>query len=218
MARCRFYHQQIGGWEMAKRRREKKEYVREVETRLPEKTFLIVCEGTKTEPNYFRSFPVLSAHVEIRGTGRNTLSLVHYAEKMVAGREDEFDEMWFVFDKDSFSAVSFNNAVGYIEARHDEGYRVAYSNEAFELWYLLHFELIEKPVSRFQYGAMLAKRMKHHYKKNIPNMYGKLLSRQGTAITNARTLYKERSHSPARDNPSTTVFHLVEELNNHLRF
>ena len=218
MARCRSYHQQIGGWEMAKRRREKKQYAREVETRLPEKTFLIVCEGTKTEPNYFRSFPVLSAKVEIRGTGRNTMSLVHYAEKMMAGREDEFDEIWFVFDKDSFSAVSFNNAIGYIEARHDEGYRVAYSNEAFELWYLLHFELIKNPVSRFQYAAMLAKRMKHHYKKNIPNMYGKLLARQKTAIANARILYEERSPSPAKDNPSTTVFHLVEELNNHLRF
>ena len=202
---------------MAKHRRGKKRYEREVETRLPEKTFLIVCEGTKTEPNYFRSFPVLSAQVEIRGTGRNTMSLVHYAEKMMAGREEEFDEMWFVFDKDSFSAVTFNNAVGYIEARHSEGYRVAYSNEAFELWYLLHFELIEKPVSRFQYGAMLARRMKQHYKKNLPNMYGKLLSRQDTAIANARELYQKRSRSPAKDNPSTTVFHLVEELNKHLK-
>ncbi|MGP6140268.1 MULTISPECIES: RloB family protein [unclassified Jeotgalibaca] len=201
-----------------KRRREKRQYEREVATRLPEKTFLIVCEGTKTEPNYFRSFPVLSARVEIRGTGRNTLSLVHYAEGLLEGREHEFDEIWIVFDKDSFSAVSFNNAVSYIEARYDEGFRAAYSNEAFELWYLLHFELIKKPVSRFQYGAMLSRRMKKPYKKNMPNMYGKLLARQETAIANARQLYGERSNSPAKDNPSTTVFHLVEELNKHLRF
>lgn len=199
------------------RRRKKREYKREVGTRLPGKSFLIVCEGTKTEPNYFRGFEVLSASVEIRGTGRNTLSLVHYAEKILAEREEEFDEVWLVFDKDSFSDVSFNNAVFFCEAHFDKGFRVAYSNEAFELWYLLHYELITKPVSRFDYNAMLSKRMKKYYKKNAPNMYGKLLTRQPMAIENAKKLYEGRSNSPAKDNPSTTVFQLVEELNKHLR-
>ena len=201
-----------------KRRREKREsYEREVATRLPRKTFLIVCEGTKTEPNYFRSFEVLSAKVEIRGTGRNTLSLVHYAERILDERDEEFDEVWLVFDKDSFSSVSFNNAVFFCQAHHDEGFRVAYSNEAFELWYLLHFELITKPISRFNYNAMLSKRMKTYYKKNLPNMYQQLLPRQPLAIKNAKLLYEKRSNSPAKDNPSTTVFQLVEELNSHLR-
>lgn len=201
-----------------KRRREKREsYEREVATRLPRKTFLIVCEGTKTEPNYFRSFEVLSAKVEIRGTGRNTLSLVHYAERILDERDEEFDEVWLVFDKDSFSSVSFNNAVFFCQAHHDEGFRVAYSNEAFELWYLLHFELITKPISRFNYNAMLSKRMKTYYKKNLPNMYQQLLPRQPLAIENAQLLYEKRSNSPAKDNPSTTVFQLVEELNSHLR-
>lgn len=200
------------------RRREKREsYEREVATRLPRKTFLIVCEGTKTEPNYFRSFEVLSAKVEIRGTGRNTLSLVHYAERILDERDEEFDEVWLVFDKDSFSSVSFNNAVFFCQAHHDEGFRVAYSNEAFELWYLLHFELITKPISRFNYNAMLSKRMKTYYKKNLPNMYQQLLPRQPLAIENAKLLYEKRSNSPAKDNPSTTVFQLVEELNSHLR-
>lgn len=201
-----------------KRRREKREsYEREVATRLPRKTFLIVCEGTKTEPNYFRSFEVLSAKVEIRGTGRNTLSLVHYAERILDERDEEFDEVWLVFDKDSFSSVSFNNAVFFCQAHHDKGFRVAYSNEAFELWYLLHFELITKPISRFNYNAMLSKRMKTYYKKNLPNMYQHLLPRQPLAIENAKLLYEKRSNSPAKDNPSTTVFQLVEELNSHLR-
>lgn len=201
-----------------KRPREKREsYEREVATRLPRKTFLIVCEGTKTEPNYFRSFEVLSAKVEIRGTGRNTLSLVHYAERILDERDEEFDEVWLVFDKDSFSSVSFNNAVFFCQAHHDKGFRVAYSNEAFELWYLLHFELITKPISRFNYNAMLSKRMKTYYKKNLPNMYQQLLPRQPLAIENAKLLYEKRSNSPAKDNPSTTVFQLVEELNSHLR-
>ncbi|NLD33121.1 MAG: RloB domain-containing protein, partial [Trichococcus flocculiformis] len=50
-----------------------------------------------------------------------------------------------------------------------------------------------------------------------PHMYNVLLSRQPAAIQNAKKLYSQRSPSPARDNPSTTVFMLVEELNKHLR-
>ena len=50
---------------MENRRREhKKKFERPVGTKRPEKTFLILCEGTKTEPNYFRSFHVISAQVE----------------------------------------------------------------------------------------------------------------------------------------------------------
>ena len=200
-----------------KPRRTKRKYKREVATRQPEKTFLIVCEGTRTEPNYFRSFPVLSARIEVRGAGRGTLSLVHYAEDLLEDRQDEFDEIWIVFDKDSFSAVSFNNAIAYLESRYDEGYRAAYSNEAFELWYLLHYELFTQPLSRYQFGPMLSKRMHKQYRKNMPNMYGILLNKQARAIENAKILYSRHSNSPAKDNPSTTVFKLVEELNKHVR-
>lgn len=201
----------------SKRRKGKKEYRRQVATRKPEKTFLIVCEGTKTEPNYFRSFKVLSANVEVLGTGRNTLSLVNYAEEVRQERPDEFDEIWLVFDKDSFSAVNFNNAVAYCEAHREEGFRVAYSNEAFELWYLLHFELVKRPVSRFEYADLLSRRLGFRYKKNLPNLYRRLQERQPDAVKHARQLYEKRSNSPAKDNPSTTVFLLVEELNRHLR-
>ena len=64
---------------------------------------------------------------------------------------------------------------------------------------------------------MLSKRLGFFYKKNHPHMYNVLLSRQPAAIQNAKKLYSQRSPSPARDNPSTTVFMLVEELNKHLR-
>ena len=48
-----------------------------VESRgLPHQSFLIVCEGEKTEPNYFKAFRVKSAQVVVEGTGCNTISLV----------------------------------------------------------------------------------------------------------------------------------------------
>jgi len=42
-----------------------------------------------------------------------------------------------VFDRDSFPANSFNNAIAHAEAY---GLQVAHSNQAFEYWLLLHFE------------------------------------------------------------------------------
>lgn len=42
-------------------------------------TILIVCEGEKTEPNYFQAFPVTSADVKIVPLGVNTRTVVEYA-------------------------------------------------------------------------------------------------------------------------------------------
>ena len=43
-----------------------------IATRDPIPTFLIVCEGEKTEPNYFRSFPI-STRPEITIVGIGSL-------------------------------------------------------------------------------------------------------------------------------------------------
>ena len=66
---------------------------RTVETRgLPKQTFLIICEGKKTEPNYFDAFKVKSAKIIIEGTGCNTVSLVNEAQKIVNSYKTEYVE------------------------------------------------------------------------------------------------------------------------------
>ncbi len=59
-------------------------YNRKVKTR---RWFLIVCEGEKTEPNYFRSFPVDTKVIklDIKGEGKNTKSLVEKAIELKNG-------------------------------------------------------------------------------------------------------------------------------------
>ena len=56
---------------------------RQSRTRVERKRILIVCEGEKTEPNYFRSFqealPKGVVELEIMGTGDNTLNVVNKA-------------------------------------------------------------------------------------------------------------------------------------------
>ena len=53
--------------------------------RLVKQTFLIVCEGEVTEPEYSNSFRLTSANVKAIGKGMNTISLVKEA---IAIREE----------------------------------------------------------------------------------------------------------------------------------
>ena len=47
--------------------------------RIPKKSFLIVCEGENTEPEYFNAFRLTSATVKAVGKGLGTISLVKEA-------------------------------------------------------------------------------------------------------------------------------------------
>jgi len=193
-------------------------YQRKVGTRGdPRKKILIVCEGEKTEPNYFKKFEVTSCKLVVVGTGRNTESLVKKAIELrnIADKEkDPFEEIWAVFDRDSFTAEIFNKA---LELAYNNDIKVAYSNEAFELWYLLHFHYIDMALSREQYIDKLDDYMKpdkRKYKKNMEDAYEYFKERQPQAFRNAAKLMeKYDSHNPEKDNPCTKVHELVEVLN-----
>lgn len=90
------------------------------------------------------------------------------------------------------------------------------SAEAFELWYLLHFNYHDTAIGREAYKAKLTANLGATYEKNDPTMYSKLKTKMSTAIQNAKRLFDQyEPPDPAKDNPSTTVHQLVEEL---LRF
>jgi hypothetical protein len=178
------------------------------ESRELRKRILIVCEGKKTEPNYFESMRVeLKIAGEAKGTGSNTLNLVEYATT----RENEgFDEIWCVFDKDSFSDNDFNNA---IQKARQKGFHVAYSNECFELWYILHYNYHTTAHQRNHYFKRLGTLIGESYQKNDSSMYQKLNDKLARAIKNAERLLKtHQGKTPARANPSTTVHQLVLRL------
>ena len=187
---------------------------RQVETRELIERFLIVCEGEKTEPNYFESFRVPKYIRDICGLGANTVSLVKEAVKL---RDDDgdYDQVWCVFDRDSFPAQNFNAAIALAK---QEDIKVAYSNEAFELWYLLHFNYYDTGVPRKDYIKKLDNLLGHKYEKNSETIYDELEGKQQAAIKHAKKLLKQYSPpKPECDNPSTTVHLLVEQLNRFIR-
>ena len=206
-------------------------------------SILIVCEGEKTEPNYFESFPISGVKVEILGKGKNTISLVKDAIlewKKYANEGKYYEKLWCVFDRDDFPKANYNQAfesVSNEERKLNKRYskktgreisiRIAYSNEAFELWYLLHYDYHTSGISRTRYKNMLSQRMKKKYHKNDPNMYNILieLSNQSNghqgqefALKNAQKLRKViNGKQPHNYNPSTSVDLIVLELNNYFK-
>lgn len=210
----------------------REELKRKRDVRNKRKYYLIICEGEATEPNYFEGFKqdlpngVLTAYqINIEGTGRNTQSLVDEALRLKnayqINHSRPIDKLWVVFDRDSFSANDFNNAINRCLSYHPQ-IGCAWSNEAFELWYLLHFQYYENGMSRKDYKGLIEKSLKplrgtdYRYEKNSPDMYT-LLKENGSlenAIRNAKLLaaFFEGRQDFANHNPCTMVYQLIEEL------
>ena len=204
----------------AKAAKKRKENVREKLVR-----FLIVCEGTKTEPHYFEALinDYISAvrEVKIDGEGRGTVALVDKTQDIKLELEYKnamvFDRVWVVFDKDDFE--DFNDAINKAKKL---GFQSAWTNEAFELWYYLHFEYLDTGISRSAYIKILEEVFKNRmgdenfkYLKGNPDIY-KLLQQYGRedlAKRFAKRLRKNYTGSDyAKHKPCTMVDKLVEEL------
>ncbi len=199
---------------------------RKVATRDKIVRFLIVCEGERTEPNYFKGL-VKDRYSEVRseeivGEGKSTCALVKKTEEIRSRLEHQrhlrFDRVWVVFDKDDFN--DFNEAIALAKSK---GYMPGWSNEAFELWYLFHFVYLDSAISRADYIKKLENEIQkkpgyeeYRYKKNDKGIYALLQS------IGSETLAKERaarlreffieSVDYKSHKPSTTVDLLVEEL------
>lgn len=201
--------------------------VRPLAVRLKKYRFLIVCEGSKTEPNYFKAIindPKYSTVIDaqLMGLGRSTVSLVKETltikDKIENANELALDSVWVVFDEDGNK--DFNEAI--IMAKQNR-IKTAWSNEAFELWYYLHFEFLNTGISRHDYidklNNVVRKRMndkKFQYKKNDKDFYA-ILQKYGDenfakrCANNLRKIYKGLSDYK-KMKQCTTVDILVEEL------
>lgn len=179
---------------------------------------LIVCEDSKSARHYFEAFEVDPKRAEVFpvGTGMNTDSLVEEAIKSATQASQAgqpYSEVWCVFDRDSFPMSNYCRAFDLARAN---GIRVAWANEAFELWYLLHFNYHDTGISRHDYKARL-KQSGLEYDKADKTIYAQVKGRQQTAFRNAQRLERHWNEMgerfPERQNPSTSVHKLVEFLN-----
>jgi hypothetical protein len=172
-------------------------------------SFLIFTEG-ETEVIYFSKLRnLLRVGIKVQGLADNTLSLVQKAITFKA-RHPEYDQTWVVFDRDVFPAVDFNEAIRLAISKEIS---VAYSNECFELWLLLHLQYVDTGLDRALLAKKLQTSLKSGYDKTAEKSIEELLPRYSSAIENAKRLLSNYvPRRPESDNPSTTVHFLVEEI------
>lgn len=202
------------------------------------RNILIVCEGEKTEPCYFDAFRRRLVggegdRVYVVGAGVNTLDLVDKAREIVEERrrsdKPPFYHVWIVFGKgkDGFPDEHFDGSILAVQredARFKAGvsphWHTAWSNEAFELWHLLHFqETLGGPVGRDVLCRKLSDRFKSElgvgdgYRKNDPRVFALLESRMQDAIRRGERAFLTCSgKQPHECNPATRVHELVKQL------
>jgi len=191
----------------------------------------IVCEG-QTEKLYFESFPVLSLTVEaIDLGGQAKLKMIESTSAIINSSEKEYDEVWCVFDMDIKKGkkefADYDNAIEKAKIQKPE-YKVAYSNDAFELWFYLHYAYTDQQNLRKFYYDELSKKWNINYVRDgkkykfCLQIYEILQkdenSSQEEAIKRAEKLYNNQQDlTYHKQNPVTLVYKLVEFLNDNLR-
>lgn len=231
-----------------KKELEKKDYQRKVNDKRTVPDIIIACEDSVSSPTYFQKIVdkliedkkitqdsfVVAKHMHTNPSGV-LQDLKNYSNKEKKTYKD-FEHKWIVIDRDrervnggGHKIVDFNNALKDAKSkRKNLNIEVAYSNDSFEFWYLLHFDYRDTAILRDEIIKKVIEKLKklepHKFSKlNKDNIKEKnytkmifdiLLSKQEEAIKNAtKLLTTYNSHNPEQDNPSTRVHILVDILN-----
>lgn len=187
---------------------------------------LIVCEGKKTEPNYFNElvyfYKINSANVEIDGTcGSSPKSVFEHAVSLYENevvKGDPFDRVYCVIDRDSHE--SYNETIDKIYSKNPKStFYATTSIPCFEYWLLLHFRYTTKPyasTSSSSIGENVLKDLLEvmpDYKKGSEGLFTLLYDQLEYAKNNAVRAqgYAKENNT---DNPSTSVHELIVYLQN----
>lgn len=184
---------------------------------------LIVCEGKKTEPLYFkdaRNYHKLNTlNIQVEGVGKDPLTLVNHAQTLYKEEErlgDPYDKIFCVFDKDQHT--TYEQALKLIKNIGLKGEWLAVTSvPCFEYWLLLHFNFTARPfypVPNLSASQAAVKKLKEYlpfYEKGGKGLYSELIVQVETAIGYARRITDESERNKT-DNPSTNMHEVVEYI------
>lgn len=220
----------MGTDDLFRKRKEQKaaDLARKVQARPQGLRYLIVCEGEKTEPNYFHEFcadlrlKTACVRVEPSALGSSPSRVVEYAEKLfnqdgLGG--DPFDKVFCVFDRDKHD--DFFPAIKHIEqlSAKQKPFEAIVSVPCFEYWLLLHFvntrQAFHAAGKKSICDSVIRELRKQpgfkQYSKGRKDIYGTVRNNTGTAIDHAEQAEKDAKDT-GEDNPSTRIHHLVAQL------
>ena len=195
---------------------------RRTAVRAPKRTFLVFCEGTRTEPGYIEALkqePAIrdSASVEIRidwtASGAVPLTLVNDAAEArdrYSQEQGEIDEVWCLFDVEwPRNHPKLREAREKAKARN---VNFAISNPCFELWLVLHFEERTAWLDSNAAGRLRC----HHDNSSDKGLEGlEYMPRRTLAAQRARALAAKHTGDGTEfpdDNPSSGMYLLLEAI------
>jgi hypothetical protein len=194
----------------------------------PRKSILIVCEGSKTEPIYFKSLKdqlrLAMIDVVIVGEGAVPITVVNSAidlrderkrEAKKSLTKAEYEIIYCVFDVEAPTPhKSLTDAVGMANAHNLD---VILSNPCFEYWYILHFRKTSAPFYTNDEVLSNLRREYPDYSKSDTDIFEVVYPKTSDAIKHSKEVLSEQ-HNDAEDlrncNPSTHVHKVVEYLQN----
>lgn len=203
------------------------ELQRKKNDRSKNKRYLIVCEGTKTEPYYLQELldelnirPQLVRVAPNDGASPDRVvahALSMYQDDALGG--DAFDRVYCVFDRDRHT--TFDAAVQRVKDLTATGkpFVAITSTPCFEIWLLLHFRYSDEPfhpAGKKSVGDQVVSTLKRFpgfgkYGKGQKGVYGQLREQLNDALSHAERL---RRHGMATGsiNPATNVDELVKVI------
>ncbi len=195
---------------------------RQAGNRQPRPHILIVCEGEKTEPYYFKWIKnkLRLSTIEIKRDIQDPLRIVKEAceskpKKRKSDKLSDYDEIWCVFDVEN--PINNPNLDQAIELADDSNIKLAVSNPSFEFWYILHFECTDREFADGNEAKKYLRQFIPNYSSGNSDFLEDLCAHTDEAIMNSRNifdchakrLFGKNNRFP---NPSTYVHELVEEL------
>lgn len=187
--------------------RQAKDLARKNGRRAPYDRILIVCEGSKTEPNYFNEikqfYRLHTANVEVQHSSLGTcpLQIVKSAEELFLNgnsgkgiQKQAFEQVYAVFDRDDHKEY-FNarNKADTLDGKLKNDlnkkakFKAISSVPCFELWLLLHFEDMQAPMHRDDALTRLKKYLPYYTKGKI-GIYDATKEQRFLAIERAEKL------------------------------
>lgn len=191
---------------------------------------LIVSEGSKTEPNYFReiraAYRLHTANVEVQPSelGTAPIQVVLYAQQLFESGDRHkniqrraFEKVYAVFDRDDhdsyFDALRLAESLdGKLrnDAKQPVVFQAVASVPSFELWLLLHYEDIQAPLHRDE----VMRRLKQHipgYEKGAGKAFATTSEHLAIATQRAERLAARFTAETAPE-PFTAIAGLVALL------
>lgn len=216
------------------------EILRPVRLKKYEQLLLIICEDENTEKYYFDSFAKLfpneTMFVKTVGTGLDPQGVAEKAltekKTLEISSSKEIDFVWLVFDKDdaSLNQTRINRFDRAFEIAKENNFKIAWSNEVFELWLLLHFININPNIQlpRSTIYTLLESTIKANQLFNtFSYKHGDELvidivfqiGNEEDAINRAKQLEVFHiSNVPINSNPCTKIHNLIIELRDWITY